>query len=178
MKTGIVALSVAALAITGLAFTSVALAEKPLVKPYAAGAPYGGIPIWSPGEKFIGVSGSSCTGTCPVYELYVFDDGRVVFNGRKDTKKVGVWNKKVEPEVYADLLTMLIQTKVLDEEIKRKTCLKGRSMLIVMRSASDAGDVRTVSLNSGCEGYADLVKRIEGQFIDSTGVAAWLVPPK
>jgi hypothetical protein len=166
------------LALVALAFTGLALAEKPLVKPYAAGAPYGGIPIWSPGDKFIGVSGSSCSGTCPVYELYVFDDGRVVFNGRKDTKKAGVWNKQVAPEVYADLLTMLVQTKVLDEEIKRKTCLKGRSMLIVMRSASDAGDVRTVSLNSGCEGYADLVKQIEGQFIESTGVAAWLVPPK
>ena len=92
----------------------------------------------------------------------MFDDGRVVFNGRKDTSKVGVWNKKVEPEVYAELLTMIVKTRVLEKEIKRKTCLKGRSMLIVMRSASDAGDVRTVSLNSGCEGHADLVKRIEG----------------
>ncbi len=70
-------------------FTGLALAEKPQVKPYAAGAPYGGIPLWNPGDKFIGVSGGTCSGTCPVYELYVFDDGRVVFNGRKDTSKVG-----------------------------------------------------------------------------------------
>jgi|SRR5882672_7907097 len=173
MKTGLVAFALATLVFAGLA-----QAEKPELKPYAAGAPYGGIPVWSPGEKFIGVSGGACSGTCPVYELYVFDDGRVVFNGRKDTSKTGVWKKQVSPEVYAELLTMLVQTKVLDEEIKRRTCLKGRSMLIVMRSASDAGDVRTVSLNSGCEGYADLVKQIEGQFIDSTGVARWLVPPK
>jgi hypothetical protein len=154
------------------------MAEKPQVKPYAAGAPYGGIPIWSPGDKFVGVSGGTCDGSCPVYELYVFDDGRVVFNGRKGTSKVGVWNKKVAPEVYAELLTTIVRTKVLDEEIKRKTCLKGRSVLTVMRSATDTGDVRTVLLNSGCEGYADLVREIEGQFIDSTGVARWLVPPK
>jgi hypothetical protein len=173
MKKGLVVFALATLAFTGLA-----LAEKPKVKPYAAGAPYGGIPIWSPGDKFVGVSGSSCSGTCPVYELYVFDDGRVVFNGRKDTSKAGIWNRKVSPEVYAELLTTLVKTQVLDKEIKRRTCLKGRSMLIVMRSASDAGDVSTVSLNSGCGGHTDLVKRIEGQFIDSTGVAAWLVPPK
>jgi uncharacterized protein DUF6438 len=173
MKTGLVAFALAALAFTGLA-----LAEKPELKPYAAGAPFGGIPIWSPGEKFVAVSAGSCSGNCPVYELYVFDDGRVVFNGRKGTSKVGLWNKKVAPDVYADLLTTLVRTKVLDEEIKRKTCLKGRSVLTVMRSASDAGDVRTVLLNSGCEGYADLVKEIEGQFIDSTGVARWLVAPK
>jgi hypothetical protein len=173
MKTILAVLALAALALPGAA-----LAEKPLVKPYAGAAPYGGIPIWSPGENFIGISGSSCNGTCPVYELYLFEDGRVVFNGRKDTRKVGVWNKKVAPDVYAELLTTIVRTKVLDEEIKRGTCLKGRSMLIVMRSASDSGDIRTVSLNSGCEGYADLVKQIEGQFIDSTGVSSWLAPPK
>jgi hypothetical protein len=173
MKTGLVVFALATLAFTGFA-----QAEKPKVKPYAAGAPYGGIPLWNPGDKFIGVSGGACSGTCPIYELYLFDDGRVVFNGRKDTSKVGVRNKQIGPEVYAEMLTMFVKTKVLDKEIKRRTCLKGRSMLIVMRSASDAGDVRTVSLNSGCEGHADLVREIEGRFIDSTGVAAWLVPPK
>ena len=173
MRTVLVAFVLASLGFTGLA-----RAEKPMVKPYAAAAPYGGIPLWNPGDKFVGVSGGTCDGNCPIYELYVFDDGRVVFSGRKGTRKSGVWNKKVAPEVYAELLTTLVQTKVLDEEIKRRTCLKGRSMLIVMRSATDAGDVRTVSMNSGCEGYADLVKRIETQFIESTGVAAWLAPPK
>jgi hypothetical protein len=161
-----------------LAFTSFAWAEEPTVKPYAAAAPHGGIPPWNPGEKFIGVSGGACRGTCPVYELYLFDDGRVVFSGRKDTTKTGIWKKQVAPEVYAELLTMLVKTQVLDKEIKRRTCLKGRSMLTILRSASEAGDARTVSLNSGCEGHADLVKHIEGEFIDSTGVAAWLVPPK
>jgi hypothetical protein len=158
--------------------TPPAMAEKPQDKPYAASSPFGGIPPWNPGEKFIGISGGACNGTCPVYELYLFDDGRVVFRGRKDTTKTGTWKKQVAPEVYAELLAMFIKTKVLDEEIKRRTCLKGRSMLTVLRSISDAGDVRTVSLNSGCEGHADLVKQIEGRFIDSTGVAGWLVPPR
>jgi Domain of unknown function (DUF6438) len=173
MKSRLVVLALAALTMTGSA-----LAEKPRVKPYASGAPYGGVPLWNPGDKFIGVSGGTCNGTCPVYELYVFGDGRVVFNGRKDTSKVGVWRKQVAPEIYTELLSTIVKTRVLDSEIKRRTCLSGRSMLIVMRSASDAGDVRTVSLNSGCEGHTDLVKRIEGQFIDSTGVDKWLLPPK
>jgi len=172
MKTGLV---VFALAISS--FAGLALAESPKIKPYAAAAPYGGIPLWHPGDKFIGVAGGACSGTCPVYELYLFEDGRVVFNGRKDTSKAGVWNRKVGPDVYTELLAMIVKAKVLDKAIKRRTCLRGRSMLIVMRSASDAGDVRAVSLNSGCEGHADIVRHIEGEFIDSTGVAAWLVPP-
>jgi hypothetical protein len=47
-----------------------------------------------------------------------------------------------------------------------------------MRSASDAGDVRRVLLNSGCEGYADIVREIETRFIEATATGAWLAPPR
>lgn len=161
-------------ACSALLFAGVSLADKPVEKPYAAGSPFGGIPLWEPGDKFVGISGGSCNGTCPVYELYVFADGRVVFSGRKDTAKTGTWNKTVEPNVYTELLNMIVRTKVLDEDIKRKTCLKGRAVLTVMRSASDSGAVRSVLMNSGCEGYADLVKEIESAFIEFTGVGKWM----
>ena len=164
---------IAIVAVAALSFAGAAFADKPETKPYAAGAPFGGLPIWEPGDNFVAISGGQCSGTCPVYELYVFDDGRVVFSGRKDTAKTGVWNKKVSPTAYAELLATLVRTKVLDEEIKRKTCLKGRPVLTVMRSNSNAGDVRRVLLNSGCEGYADLVKEIEGQFIEFTETKKW-----
>ena len=48
----------------------------------------------------------------------------------------------------------------------------------IFKGRQDINDANTVSLNSGCEGHADLVRQIEGRFIDSTGVAAWLVPPR
>ena len=164
-----VAVMLTALLVSGLAF-----ADKPVEKPYAAGAPFGGIPLWEPGDNFVGISSGSCSGSCAVYELYVFDDGRVVYSGRKDVGRTGVLRKQVAPEIYAELLAMIVRTKVLDQEIKRKTCLKGRSVLTVMRNTSAAGNVRTVLLNSGCEGYADLVKEIESTFIDSAGIANWL----
>ncbi len=71
-------------------------AEKPQVRPYAAGSPSGGIPLWNPGEKFVAIAGGACSGTCPVYELYVFDDGRVMFLGKKYTGKTGVWKKQMD----------------------------------------------------------------------------------
>jgi hypothetical protein len=172
MKTSVIG------ALAAVLFASLALAEKPEDKPYAAGAPFGGIPQWEPGDTFVGISSGSCRGSCAVYELYVFSDGRVVYVGRKDVGRTGVLRKQVAPEVYGELLAMIVRTKVLDEEIKRKNCLKGRSVLTVMRSASEAGNVRTVMMNSGCEGYADIVREIETRFIDYTGVAGWLVPPK
>ncbi|HUQ09710.1 MAG TPA: DUF6438 domain-containing protein [Steroidobacteraceae bacterium] len=160
--------------IVALSFVGAAYADKPVDKPYAASAPFGGIPLWEPGDKFVGISSGTCSGSCPVYELYVFEDGRVVFSGRKDTAKTGIWKKQVSPDAYAELVTMIVRTKVLDDEIKRKTCLKGRPVLTVLRSASESGNARSVLLNSGCEGYADLVKEIESAFIQWADVAKWL----
>src|SRR5690242_62731 len=99
-------------AVAALLFATLAQADKPVEKPYAASAPFGGIPLWEPGDKFVGISGGSCSGSCPQYELYVFDDGRVVFSGRKDTAKTGIWKKQVAPEAYAELLAMIVRTKV------------------------------------------------------------------
>jgi len=167
-----------AAALATAVFSGSALAEKPMDRPYAAGSPSGGIPLWNPGEKFVGVAGGACAGTCAVYELYVFDDGRVVFLGKKYTGKTGVFKKQIGPEAYAELLTFIVRSQVLDKEIKRGTCLKDHPMLMVMRSAPDGQSVRTVSLNSGCEGHADLARDIEKQFIDWTEITPWLAPAK
>src|SRR6476661_1048928 len=84
--------------------TMPAFAEKPQVRSYAAGAPSGGIPVWNPGEKFVAIASGSCSGSCPVYELYFFSDGRVVFIGKKDTGKLGTGRKQISPNGYAELL--------------------------------------------------------------------------
>ena len=171
-------LAAAALAATLLAVPS--FAEKPEVRPYAAGSPSGGIPQWSPGDKFVAIAGGACSGTCPVYELYVFDDGRVIFRGKKFTGKEGVWKKQVDKQAYGELLTQVVRSGVLDPEtkIKRGTCLKDRPMLSVMRSSPDGQGMLIQSLNSGCEKHADAARDIEKQFIDWTEVAGWLTPKK
>jgi hypothetical protein len=153
-------------------------AEKSQVRPYAAGSPAGGIPVWNPGEKFVGVAGGSCAGTCPVYEVYVFEDGRVIFVGRKYTGKTGVWKKQLDPNVYAELLTTVIRSKVLETDFKRGTCLKDRPMLTVMRNEPDGQSMRMQMLNSGCEKMADIARDIEKQFIDWTEITPWLAPTK
>jgi hypothetical protein len=154
------------------------LAEKPQIRPYAAGSPSGGIPLWNPGEKFVAIAGGACAGTCPVYEVYLFEDGRVIFAGKKFTGKVGVFRKQVTPDAYAEMLTTFIRTKVLDVDLKRGTCLKGRPMLTVMRSTPDAQGMVISSLNPGCEKHADIARQIEQLFIQWTEIENWLAPPK
>jgi Domain of unknown function (DUF6438) len=169
-----------AVALAALLLTTSAFAEKPQVRPYAAGSPSGGVPLWNPGDKFVAIAGGSCSGTCPVYELYVFDDGRVVFLGKKYTGKTGVWKKQMDANVYAEVLTTVVRSQVLDEKvkIKRGTCLKDRPVLTVMRSAPDGQSMLMTLLNSGCGGYADITRDIEQQFINWTEVEGWLAPSK
>ena len=157
-----------------------ASAEKPEVRPYAAGSPSGGIPLWNPGEKFVAIAGGACSGTCPVYELYVFDDGRIIFVGKKFTGKTGVRRKQMDRQVYGELLATVVRSGVLDPEakIKRGTCLKDRPVLTVMRSAPDGQSMHMQLINSGCEGYADISREMEKQFIDWTEVTPWLAPAK
>jgi len=175
-----VPISVVAAVLTAAMLTTPALAEKPEVRPYAAGSPSGGIPLWNPNEKFVAIAGGACSGTCPVYELYVFSDGRVIFLGKKFTGKTGVWRKQMDPQVYGELLAAVVRTGALDPEtkIKRGTCLKDRPVLTVMRSAPDGQSMHMQLLNSGCEGYADMSRELEKQFIDWTEVTPWLAPSK
>ena len=163
-------------AMAAVVFSIPAVAEKSVVRPYAAGSPSGGIPQWNPGDKFVAIAGGACPGTCPVYELYVFDDGRVIFVGKKYTGKTGVWKKQMDPNVYAELLTLVVRTRVLETDFKRGTCLKDRPMLTVMRNEPDGQSMRMQMLNPGCEKMADIARDIERQFIDWTDITPWLAP--
>ena len=54
----------------------------------------------SRGETFLAVEGGACLGTCPMYEIYVFENGRVLFNGREYTRARGVVESRIEPSGY------------------------------------------------------------------------------
>lgn len=145
--------------------------------PYAASSPSGGVPPWEMGEKFVGINGGPCGGTCPVYELYVFSDGRVIFIGKEYTGRQGRVTKNVDPSAYRELAVLMAKLGVLDGELKRGTCLSGRPHLTVMRGPSkDGNGVRVQDLDSGCEGHADLARDIEKAFIADTEVERWIAP--
>jgi hypothetical protein len=173
-NTAIVAMLAAAIVLASSAVAKETARELP----YAAGNPSGGVPLWNPGDKFVAVSGGACSGSCPVYDLYVFSDGRVTFVGRAETGRKGVANKTIDPQIYTSLLTLIVRTDVLDKKIKRGSCLSGRPMLSVMRSTPDGQRMRVRDLNSGCAGYADLAKDIETRFIEDTEVTNWIVARK
>ena len=92
--------------------------------------------------------------------------------------KTGVWKKQMDKNVYAEVLSTVVRSGVLDPDnnLKRGTCLKDRPMLSVMRSSPDGQNMLIQSLNSGCEKHADAARDIEKQFIDWTDITPWLAP--
>ena len=84
----------------------------------------------------------------------------------------------MRPDAYAELLRTITRHQVLEKDIKRGTCLKGRPMLMVMGSTPDGQSMITQSLNPGCEKHADMAREIEQQFIEWTETERWLAPKK
>lgn len=145
--------------------------------PYAASSPSGGVPPWEMGEKFVGINGGPCLGTCPVYELYVFSDGRVIFIGKEYTGYTGRATKTVAPSAYQELAVLMAKTGVLDSELKRGTCLSDHPHLTVMRGPTKEGSgVRMQELDSGCAGHADIARDLEKRFIEELEVQRWIAP--
>lgn len=46
---------------------------------------------------------AGCYGTCPIYTLEIFDDGRVVYTGKRYVDKIGIFEKKLSAQSNLDL---------------------------------------------------------------------------
>jgi hypothetical protein len=53
------------------------------------------------------LSTTSCFGTCPAYEVNVFSDGVIVFNGEAHTKVEGVYRLPNDPDLFQKILSLL-----------------------------------------------------------------------
>ncbi len=175
-KTGMSPFLVAA-ALAATLLAAPASADKPQVRPYAAGSPSGGIPLWNPGREVrrdrrrrVLAEPARCT-SCTCSTTAAWSSW-----ARSSPARPACGSKQMDPNVYAELLTTVVRTGVLDGDIKRGTCLKDRPMLTVMRSEPDGQSMRMQLLNSGCGGHADFAHDIEKQFIDWTEIAPWLAP--
>lgn len=57
-----------------------------------------------PKDTLITLERTPCFGMCPVYKLTISADGRVVFEGRHDVKKIGTAKSKISQQVLRELL--------------------------------------------------------------------------
>ncbi len=55
------------------------------------------------GKLCIQMRKSACFGTCPVYTLKIFTNGRVEYHGDNHTEKLGVYSRVLSDEVYTNI---------------------------------------------------------------------------
>ena len=55
-------------------------------------------------ESFISLQKKSCYGKCPIYVIEIFKNGSLIFNGKKNVEKIGVYNSKLTKEDMSKIL--------------------------------------------------------------------------
>ncbi|WP_215226764.1 DUF6438 domain-containing protein [Echinicola shivajiensis] len=55
-----------------------------------------------------------CDGTCPVFEVEIFSDGKVIYNGKKYTEIIGLKEYKLDNEIINEINDLLEVIKIID----------------------------------------------------------------
>lgn len=101
-------------------------------------------------KAFISLSKGRCLGKCPVYDLWVFKDGRVLYNGIDNVLKKGVQETSISL-AQIDTLEKLIPTikhHNINDVISRDkplTILKFNNKRIVYQSSKSRGNLLFIS---------------------------------
>lgn len=133
------------------------------------------LPMAAPGESFVALSGGACLGPCPVYQIFVFESGRVVFIGKQYTAKLGVIERQTTTAAYYDLKKLLL--------VRRAFSPRWRFRCVTDHPVFSIGDVhgahsRTGTLDYGCPGQVDDLEAISAAFIRVADAQALIDKPK
>lgn len=120
------------------------------------------VPVADSGDNYVALSGGECAHSCPVYQIFVFESGRVVFVGKQNTKRLGVVERQTMPGVYYDLQKLLVVRRAFSREF-HLGCFANRQGFSV--GAVQATRVRTGYLNYGCFNQRDDLDAIVGAFV-------------
>lgn len=98
-------------------------------------------------DAFISLSKGKCLNDCPVYDLWVFSDGQVIYNGIENVQKEGIHKMLLSQEAIKYLNQLLLEMKPEDiggikERKKPLTLLKFKKKRIVYQSSRISGGLK------------------------------------
>jgi hypothetical protein len=132
-----------------------------------------------PSDTVITLERSICYGPCPVYQLIIYADGKVVFEGKENVKKTGRMEGRISRAQVRELLTAFEQLDYfkLKDNYSEKDCPQmwtdypsaKTSLLINGRS-------KTVNHYHGCQGLEILEKltKLETRIDEAVNVDQWV----
>ena len=54
-------------------------------------------------KAYISLSKGKCRGHCPVYDLWIFKDGKVLYNGINNVEKIGLHETTISDEIMTEI---------------------------------------------------------------------------
>ncbi len=114
------------------------------------------------GESFVVLSGAD-------YEIFVFESGRVMFNGKPSAARQGVVERQTMPSVYYELKKLIAVRSALSRRL-HFGCRAGHPGFHV--GAVEGQRVRAGYLNYGCFNQVDDLDALTAAFIRAADAAA------
>jgi len=97
-------------------------------------------------NAFLSLSKGKSLIDCPVYDLWIFSDGQVIYNGIENVEKEGIHKMLISHEAIKHLNNLLLEMKPEDlgsvrERKKPLTLLKFKNKRIVYQSIRVSGSL-------------------------------------
>jgi hypothetical protein len=97
-------------------------------------------------DAFLSLSKGRCLNDCPVYDLWIFKDGQVIYNGIENVEKQGIHKMLISHEAIKHLHQLLLELGPDDignirERKKPLTLLKFKGKRIVYQSNRASGNL-------------------------------------
>ena len=72
----------------------------------------------SEGKLILSMERTACYGTCPIYEIKLYDNGLLLYNGKKYVSKTGTYIAKCNKHEVNDLTHSILNSRFFDLENK------------------------------------------------------------
>ncbi|MEM9847171.1 MAG: DUF6438 domain-containing protein [Bacteroidota bacterium] len=118
-------------------------------------------------DKLVEMSKGGCYGRCPIYELTIYDNGVMTYDGKRFTEKEGLYIKKMSDSDLKALKTMLKDANLRQFRDAYKARLPDLQSVSI--SYYEADFIKTII---GKDGRPDVVMEIQGElerYADSEG---------
>lgn len=125
----------------------------------------------------------SCRGTCPVYAVKLFGDGRVQFTGTRHVNPIGVDSARVSPATVTALGEEFVRRRFgsIPAEIEYGTAACGdyaTDLPTAVLTLRDAAQTHRVRFDEGCRGRPAVLDSLTKMVDAVSGSSRWTTPGK
>jgi hypothetical protein len=118
-------------------------------------------------DTYVALEVLGCAGSCPAYELYLFDDGRVAFrSNNRFTSHRGTVRKQASPENYTRLVDLMDRADAL-RPAPCENPEEGKQELLLISGFGSL--LQKAGWSYGCTNQRDTADRLIKGFVEATG---------